>query len=250
MVAALFALLFPFGAAGADRPAGVTANRLAERVGHVFAGYDDFWVWVKQRSYDETGTPREVPSDGRAYYKRDKMFRLNFGQPPVLIHGTDGGEYWIYDRARKTIRYSKLSKDTPVHPLLPVFAMGDRMAKALDRYFDVESLVETDFTYRDRRDKKKTAAVYKLVITLKPGQLKKLRAKGGHRKLLPDAKQTWTFWVSKKDWVPKRIQIDWETKRRNVYDFRKFYYNVDLSERLFRRPRPPGITPILDREGG
>ncbi|MFO7899508.1 MAG: hypothetical protein R6V58_10685, partial [Planctomycetota bacterium] len=154
-------------APGADQPSDISAKKLARRVGQVFAGYEDFWVWVRQTEFEPDGTFRgEVL--GRAYFKRDKKFRLNFGQPPRLIHGTDGGEYWIYRKGDKFVRVGDPDDDRGmIHPILPVFAAGGRMAKALDRYFDVDALVRTEFVARDRKNKEETVEGYRLVITPK-----------------------------------------------------------------------------------
>lgn len=220
--------------------ANMKAETLAKRVGQVFAGYDDFWVWVTQRFHNPDGRIAG-PTRGRAYFKRDKMFRLNFGQPPVIVHGTDGKEYWIYDRKKNTIEFWDV-EDAPIHPLLPVFALGGKMVKALDRWFNVDALEQVPFG----PDK---LIVYKLVLSLKPERLKELHKKGGE-KLAPDAKQTWSFWIDKKTYLPKRIQVDLETKHRYVFELDKFHNNVGLNSRLFRRPEPPGVEPKKISKGG
>lgn len=236
LAAALLLVLIPASGASA---AAITAETLAKRVGQVFAGYEDFWVWVTQRFRDADGN--EVKYRGRVYFKRDKMFRLNFGQPPFLIHGTDGKEYWIYKADRKVIEFTKLDKDAPVHVLFQVFAAGDQMVRALDRFFDVDALEEG--VYTDPKTKKKIPA-FKLVISLKPERLKEMREKAGNKLIDKDAKQRWTFWIEKKTFLPKLIQVDWETKDRYIFELDKFYYNIPLSPKLFRRPTPPGVKAV------
>ena len=67
-----------------------SAREVAKRVGQVFGGYRDFWVWMTQRNYAADGTPASKPLPGRAYFKRKEKFRLNFGRKPVLeIHGSN-----------------------------------------------------------------------------------------------------------------------------------------------------------------
>jgi outer membrane lipoprotein-sorting protein len=228
IVAFLIALLMPCASAGE-----ITAKGLAKRTGQVFAGYNDFWVWVTQRF---PGTDKK-PIKGRVYFLRPDKFRLNFGQPPFLVHGTDGKEYWAYEEKSKTITTSALGKDTPVHVLFQIFAAGDQMVRALDQYFKVDKLESG--TYVDPKSKKKIPA-YMLKISLKPEKLKELSEKGGN-KLTKDASQRWTFWIDQKTYLPRKIQIDWETKRREIFEFGTFYYNIPLSPKLFRRPSPPGV---------
>jgi len=242
---ALGALFFSPLASAAEKKVDIDAVTLAKRVGQVFAGYEDFWVWVQQESYDDEGRKEDLPRIGRAYFKRDKCFRLNFDQPPVRIDATDGKEYWIYLRKAKEIRFWELDEHTPVHPLLPVFAMGDRMAKALKEYFDVDKLTLAKCEYEDKSKGRITIDAYKLVVTLKPEKLKEMRKKAGLKRLLPDKKQTWTFWVEKKTWLPKKIRLDWETGRRSIYQFNsRFHYNIPLTKGLFQRPRPRGVTQV------
>jgi len=219
--------------------AAMEAETLAQRVGQVFAGYDDFWLWVTQTFRDPDG--RQATYRGRAYFKRDRMFRLNFGQPPFLIHGTDGDEYWIYDADAKVIKYSDVDEDTPVHPLVQVFAAGDRMVRALDRFFDVEGLEEVDYA-QGEGENRKTVRVWKLVLSLKPGALERLR----ERDNLADADPAtvWTFWVDQEESLPLQVQLDWETGRRYVFALDRFHENVGLSPRIFRRPRPPGVRAV------
>ena len=235
IAALLIALLMPCASAGE-----ITAEGLAKRIGQVFAGYNDFWVWVTQRFRDAKGD--EVSYRGRVYFLRPKQFRLNFGQPPFLVHGTDGKEYWVYKAEKKVIEVSELGKDAPVHVLFQVFAAGDQMVRALDRFFDVDALEEG--TYTDPKSKKKIPA-YKLVISLKPERLKELREKAGNKFTDKDAKQIWTFWIDKKTYLPRLIQVDWETKERYIFELGRFYYNIPLSPKLFRRPTPPGVK-IID----
>lgn len=236
LAAALLLVLIPMSGASA---ANMDAERLAKRIGQVFAGYEDFWVWVTQRFRDADGN--EVKYRGRVYFKRDKMFRLNFGQPPFLIHGTDGKEYWIYRADRKVIEFTDLDRDAPVHVLFQVFAAGDQMVRALDRFFNVDALEEGIYT--DPKTKKKIPA-FKLVISLKPERLKEMRKKAGNKLIDKAAKQRWTFWIEKKTFLPKLIQVDWETKERYIFELDKFYYNIPLSSKLFRRPTPPGVKAV------
>ena len=231
----LTALLMPCASAGE-----ITAEGLAKRVGQVFAGYNDFWVWVTQRFRDAKGN--EVSYRGRVYFLRPKQFRLNFGQPPFLVHGTDGKEYWVYRSEQKVIEVSKLGKDAPVHVLFQIFAAGDQMVRALDRFFDVDALEQG--TYIDPKSKKIPA--YKLMISLKPERLKELREKADNDVTASDltdrdTKQRWTFWIDKKTYLPRLIQVDWENKERYIFELGKFYYNIPLSPKLFRRPTPPGV---------
>jgi outer membrane lipoprotein-sorting protein len=226
-------LLACCGPAAADQ---MTAEKLAKRVGQVFAGYNTFWVWIDQRFTFADGTVRAYR--GRAYFKRDKMFRLNFGQPPFLVEGTDGDEYWIYDADKKLIEYTDLDEDAPLHPLLPVFAMGGRMVRALNRYFDVEELEED--VYTDPHTKEK-AKVFRLVLKLKPEQLKELRKKADKELVPPDAEQKWTFLVDQEKWLPRHIEIDMGAEKRS-FGLGVFHTNIPLHDRLFRRP--PGIKAV------
>ena len=247
LTAALFLVLMPVTASAAE----VSAEQVAKRVGQVFAGYNDLWVWVVQRLREPDG--KETESDGRVYFKRDKMFRLNFGQPPFLVHGTDGDEYWVYDKKANVIRHRRLDKDTAVHPLLLVFSAGDQMVRALDRFFNVDSLEEAKI------DEGKTPA-YKLILSLKPEKVKEMREKAGNKLATDEAKQTWTFWIDKKESLPRKIQIDWETKRRYIFELGKrlgkqhankrykFYSNRGLSEKLFQMPNPPGVRKVKMEE--
>ncbi len=228
----------------AARGAEMDAEALAKRVGQVFSGYNTFWVWVVQRARSPDGTERVC--EGRAYFKRDKKFRLNFGQPPSLVHGTDGDTYWVYDASEKVIRYTDLDRDTNVHPLLIVFAAGGQMVKALDKYFNVEELDDTVIGEENR-------PAYKLVLSLKPKMLKEMREKADNKLVAKDAKQTWTFWVDKKEFLPRKIQVDWETKERTIFELGKrlgkkhagkaykFHSNMGLPDRLFTMPHPRGV---------
>ncbi len=225
---ALVLLLPPSRALAAD----IDAETLAKRVGQVFAGYNDFWVWVTQRFRDPSGNEKEYR--GRAWFKRDKMFRLNFGQPPFLIHGTDGDEYWIYDAQTKLIEFTDLDKGAPVHPLLQVFAAGDQMVRALDRYFNIDDFKEGTYG-------KDEIPAFKLVLSLKPERLKELAEQAGNKLTDPNAKQVWTFWVDKKTYLPRLIQVDWETGDRYIFELEKFFNNVGLDPLIFRRPAPEGV---------
>ena len=227
-------LLITAPAARAEEP---NAEMLAKRVGQVFAGFDDFWVWVTQTFRDADKTERTYR--GRAYFKRPRMFRLNFGQPPFLVHGTDGDEYWIYDAGKNTIEYTELDENTPVHVLFQVFAAGSQMVDALDRFFDVDEL-DNAAEYVDPKTQK-VFPVHKLVISLKPERLEEMREREGS---LTDAKkkQQWTFFVDKKTFLPRRIQVDWGTGERYVFDLGKFNINRNLDPLNFRRPSPPNVT--------
>lgn|GEM_PF-5721741 len=235
------AMVWPAAAPAAD----MDAETIARRVGQVFAGYDDFWVWVLQRFKKADG--EETVIDGRAYFKRPNKFRLNFGQPPFLIEGTDGREYWVYDRDKNTITYEGLDDRPAVHPLLIVFAAGDQMVKALDKYFDVDALEETELAVVEKK-----LPAYKLVISLKPEALEEMREKAGN-KLAATGKQTWTFWVDKADFLPRKIQVDFATGDRYTFELGRrlgeehagklyrFYDNRGLDDRNFTRPSPPGV---------
>ena len=238
------ALACPAFAADAP-PAGVPkidAETLAKRVGQVFAGFDDFWVWIDQRYKSADGKEAE-PVKGRAYYKRDKMFRINFGQPPTRVEGTNGDEYWIYDAEKKTIEYSPLDANAPVHPLLMVFAAGDQMVRALDRYFNVDAFEETAFG----TDK---VPAYKLALSFKADRLKELKEKGGDKLITEGVKQI-TIWVNKEKSLPIQVQVDMTTKARYTFDLSadqagvqkgEFNHDVGLDSGLFNRPTPPGVT--------
>ena len=239
----LLALVWPASASAAE----MDAETIAKRLGQVFAGYDDFWVWVVQRFQKADGD--ETVIDGRAYFKRPNMFRLNFGQPPFLVEGTDGKEYWVYDKDKNTIRYENLDDRPAVHPLLIVFAAGDQMVRALDKYFDVDALEETELVVGEKR-----LPAYKVVISLKPEAIEEMREKAGN-KLAATGKQTWTFWVDKAEFLPRKIQVDFEAGSRYVFELGRrlgeqhadklyrFYDNRGLDERNFRRPNPPGVNP-------
>jgi len=219
--------------------AGETAEQVIKRVGQAFAGFDDFWVWVTQRFRDEKGNEQQYR--GRVYFKRKRMFRLNFGQPPFLVHGTDGTDYWVYKSEQKTIEVTPLGKDAPVHVLFQVFAAGDQMVRAFERFCDVDVFEETE--YVDPKDGTKIPA-YKLVVSIKPERLKELHEQAGENLLDKDAKQQWTFWVDKKSSLPRSIQVDWENKHRYIFELEKFYPNRGLKPGLFRRPTPPGVKII------
>jgi outer membrane lipoprotein-sorting protein len=235
IAALLVALLCPCASAGE-----ITAERLAKRVGQVFAGYNDFWVWVTQRFRDADGN--EANYRGRVYFLRPRMFRLNFGQPPFLVHGTDGREYWVYKSEQKIIEVSDLGEGAPVHVLFQVFAAGDQMVRALDRFFNVDALEEGAYT--DPKSKKKIPA-YKLVISLKPERIKEMREKAGNKFTDEDAKQIWTFWIDKKTYLPRLIQVDGKGKTRYIFELDKFHHDIGLSPKLFRRPTPAGVK-IVD----
>jgi len=222
-------VLVPLAASAAE----MDADTLAKRVGQVFAGYDDFWVWINQR-FKEAGQD-EVTYRGRAYFKREKMFRLNFGQPPFLIEGTDGVEYWKYNKDQNLIQFCPLNEKAPVHVLFGVFAAGEQMVKALDRYFDVD-IYDPNAVYGPDK-----IPAYKLVLTLKPERLKELYEQAGNKLIDPNAKQTWTFWVDKETFLPRQIQVDWENKDVYIFELEDFHANAGLREGLFRRPNPPGV---------
>ena len=253
--AAILLVLLPCAAPAAD----VTAEQLARQVGQVFAGYNQFWVWLVQRFTDPDGKTREF--EGRVFFKRDKKFRLNFGQPPFLVHGTDGDIYWVYDEAEATIEWSDLNEEAPIHPIFQVFAAADQMVKALDRFFNVESLLETAFEYRDAENKSQSIPAYKLVLSLKQERLKELVEKDGNQLIDKNAKQVWTFWVDRAKHMPLRIQVDWETGGRYVFDLGqrllkgydnqpgKFFSPPSLDDRLFDMPQPPGVKRVK-RKGG
>ena len=215
-----------------------TAEDVARRVGQKFAGFDDFWVWVTQRFQAKDG--RVATYRGRAYFKRDKMFRLNFGQPAFLIEGTDGEDYWVCDVQKKTVTVTDLDDKRDPHPLLMVFAAGDQMVRALNRFFDVDALEEVE--YAATPGGKKVPA-YKLVISLKPEKLREMR-KDGNKLVNDKAKQTWTFWIDKKKSLPLCVQFDWETGARYTFVLGRFYTNVGLDAKIFRVPRPKGFKPI------
>lgn len=216
------------------RAAEIDAETLAKRVGQVFAGYDDFWVWVTQRQKMADGRIGETR--GRAYFKREKMFRLNFGQPPKLVHGTDGEEYWIYDAEKKTIEYTKLDRNAPVHPLFGVFAAGDQMVKALDKYFNIDSFEET--TYGEPAEK-----AYKLVISWKPEMLKQIR-ESGENKLTRVDKQSLTFIVDTKTYLPREIRVENEGGDAMIFELETFHNNIGLDPGIFKRPSAAGIKEV------
>ncbi len=235
-------------ASAADQPADISATTLAKRVGQVLAGYDDFWVWIRQSEYSPEGAFRGEML-GRAYFKQRNKFRLNFGQPPELIHGTDGSDYWIFERGTDFVRVGDPEENpTEVHLLVWVFAAGGRMARALDRFFDVDALVKTEFEVRDREDNVETVEGYRLVITPKPDdddrappddqvdeELEELRPELTYEQL-------WTFWVDKDTFIPRKIQIDWKGHSRQVYELDQFHSNTGLSDRIFRCP--PGLRRV------
>ncbi len=228
------------------KAAEVDAQTIARRVGQVFAGYEDFWVWVDQRFRDPDGN--EKVYRGRAYFKRDKMFRLNFGQPPFLVEGTDGDEYWIYNAEEKTLEYTDLDEHAPVHPLLQVFAAGDQMVKALDRFFNVDALEEAKLVVKKKDQPDETFDTYKMVLSLKPERLKEMREQAGN-KLAGDEPRQWTFWVDSKTWLPRQIQVDWGSKHSYIFVLDTFNNNVGLNPKLFRRPTPPGIKAVKMKTG-
>jgi outer membrane lipoprotein-sorting protein len=211
---------------------------VARRVGQQFAGYDDFWVWVTQRFKDKQR--RVATHRGRAYFKRDKMFRLNFGQPASRIEGTDGTDYWVYDRQKKTIIVTGVDDKRDPHPLLIVFAAGDQMVRALNRFFNVDAPLE-DVEY-ETEDGKKVPA-YKLVVSLKPEKLKQMR-KDGNKLVNDKAKQTWTFWIDKKKNLPLCVQFDWADGTSYTFVLGRFHTNVGLRKEIFRIPRPKGVKVI------
>jgi outer membrane lipoprotein-sorting protein len=238
-----FILVALIGPAAQAKP---SAEDIARRVGQVFAGYDDFWVWVTQQFQDPNG--RVATYRGRAYFKRDKMFRLNFGQPPFLIEGTDGKDYWVYEREKNEVRITDLDEKRDPHPLLMVFAAGDQMVRALNRFFDVDALEEVDYTVPASDDAKDAEPViipaYKLVISLKPEKLKEMREQSDNKLVDDRAKQVWTFWIDRKKSIPLCIEFDWESGARYKFVLGRFYNNVDLQTQIFRIPRPQGVRVI------
>jgi len=232
-------LVASWSASAAER---VTAEDVGKRVGQVFVGYDDFYVWVTQTEY-APGATVGVSDEGRAYFKRKEKFRLNFGKPPREVHGTDGQVYWIYKTpkgGKPELLFTRRKENAPAHPLLLVFALGDKMAKAMEKFFNAEPVEEA--VIKDRTGKE--AACFRLTITLKPEFFKKFRQEVGDRRLLPaDPRQKWTIWVDKSTWLPRRVLIGRQTGARSEYSFRQFHHNVGLRDAIFDMPRPLGVEP-------
>jgi outer membrane lipoprotein-sorting protein len=242
--AVLLALLLPAAARGA----GLDAETLARRVGQVFAGYQDFRANFRETRRDPAGN--EATHEGRVYFKRDNMFRLNFGKPPYRVEGTDGEVYWVYRRDAKTITVSELNERVPVHPLVQVFAAGDQMVRALNRFFHVDSLDEADLVEEEvdaatGKVERTKLRVHKLVVSLRQDRLKDLE-EFGNRLTAQDAKQQWTFWIDR-EWLPRRVQVEWPDKTRRTFDLTKFRSNIGLSPKLFRMPSPRGVR-IIKKE--